>query len=887
MASRKLTFDQSRPVTRNLGASPAMRAPLQASSHQPEFMSPTRGLATPTKPSQRASLARLQQSRRETIAFGSPLLSPTSSKRNPLQSITEKERSRLNQYEADASIKHIPRVGDRVGKMAPRVENHRPVASGADTAGTLTEQHQTSRVAEWIYAYRRAFPSFVFYFEGVDKTTHQRLTAPIRALGAKVETFFSAQTVTHVIVDSTATIGENAASSSHVVALAKRFHLKIWDVEKLENRVLVFLLPGFNASSLQNSSVVTAKRKLNEAFSAEKLYAMRHKTFEGTAVSHNVDFYYFKHYFVLVEDDSHLNRPAIVEDFRPPEQGRDPPWPKLYMVPTGRCPFVQYEEPTTSSKSSESDPEETNKENLTPEPEHTLPTVGIASKTPVNQTRTMSRRQTWTPAAIRTAGFANNDEAVRTPSRPTIAATLQPSGAQAPVAAANAGAGANGGDFDAPQTPTRQSRALTTAAVTALGKQLGGYPYDPMGAIDSNASGIGQGVGITSTSTAFHMGGADPVLQQNLLQNLHGGLVSHLSKLEQPIAGAAAAAASNVSKLAQPVPRRNGRVPVEPRTKKIRAPVRRPVVARPGYCENCRVKYDDMIDHIKTAQHRRFASNERNWVELDNILDCVKRPLCSKTTSDPPMYDTLYSIPPNDVIADSRSASAIALASLPGNWAGATFGASTPSHQSASTQLMPSGRLGTETPTTTAAATDFGAAAALTASRPPASIIDLTFSNPNTNSSCASPVVDNDGNADLAQPAISTTITPVTPLAQRGANYGVNNKNGVSIEALVSTLETPQFHNQHLNNPYDDPSTVVAARGVYNHSHDESLMTPTQIPRHFEFIHENGGATLVQPNRIHTKLRPDGTTKVSHDITNRRATADRLCRMLHGENDGI
>ncbi|KAJ1803042.1 Cdc7p-Dbf4p kinase complex regulatory subunit, partial [Coemansia sp. RSA 2599] len=376
MASRKLTFDASRPSTRNLGASPAARSPFKDSPQQNALVSPAQALGTPTRSAQRAALSRMQQSRRETIAFGGPLLSPTANRRNPLQAITEQERQRNNQLQQiqddmGLGVRYAPRAVDsklhRQAEMPPpRPDALALAAHGAlggahgaigvaamaeadacTNAGADAHSQQTKRVAEWIFAYRRAFPNFVFYFEGIDETTKQRLSAPIRALGAHIETFFSAQAVTHVIVENAGALDENAANASHVVALAKRFQLKIWDIEKLEKRVLAFLLPGFNAAAAQSPSVVTAKRKLNEAFSAEKLYAMRHKTYEGAAVSHGVDFYYFKHYYVLAEDNTHLNRPAIMEDFRPPPPGRDPPWPKLYMVPTGRCPFVQYDDPTT------------------------------------------------------------------------------------------------------------------------------------------------------------------------------------------------------------------------------------------------------------------------------------------------------------------------------------------------------------------------------------------------------------------------------------------------------------------------------------------------------------------------------------------------------------
>ncbi|KAJ2807288.1 Cdc7p-Dbf4p kinase complex regulatory subunit, partial [Coemansia guatemalensis] len=519
MSSRKLTFNAPRPSTRNLGASPAGRSTLHNSQPHADLLLPARSLATPTRPAQRASAVRLHQN---TAGLASPLHSPTAlhgsaqGRRNPLQAITSREQQSNNKAPAEAAT------------------------HSRGSVSTEQQREQKARLSEWIKAYRRAFPSFVFYFEGIDESTVQRLSVPIHHLGGKVETFFSAQSVTHVIVEHPDMVSsENAENSSHVVLLAKRFGLKIWDVTKLEKRVLGLLLPGYNASNAQGANVQSAKRKLNEAFSTEKMYAMRHKAFEGASVAHCVDFYHFKYIYVLVEDATHLHRPAIMEDYRPPEPGRDPPWPKLYMVPTGRCPFVQYEDPTTSSKGSDTDAED-NKENMTPEPEDTLPTAHLPSKTPVNRIRT-PRGAAWTPDAG--CAVAEDSPSARTPRASTVV---------------------RGADESQLVTPTRPPRSQAVSGMVAA-------PVDDVSVarlagtvavMDSNASGIAQSHGVTSTSTAFHLNAMDPVMQRSLLQNLNGGRVTHLSRLEQPVATAPRVAGGVQGT------RTHGRAPPIPRTKK-------------------------------------------------------------------------------------------------------------------------------------------------------------------------------------------------------------------------------------------------------------------------------------------------------------------------------
>ncbi|EGG10646.1 uncharacterized protein MELLADRAFT_103324 [Melampsora larici-populina 98AG31] len=49
--------------------------------------------------------------------------------------------------------------------------------------------------------------------------------------------------------------------------------------------------------------------------------------------------------------------------------------------------------------------------------------------------------------------------------------------------------------------------------------------------------------------------------------------------------------------------------------------------AKAGYCENCRTKYGDFKRHVITRKHRKFATNEDNWWELDKLLERTCRRL--------------------------------------------------------------------------------------------------------------------------------------------------------------------------------------------------------------------------------------------------------------------
>lgn len=50
---------------------------------------------------------------------------------------------------------------------------------------------------------------------------------------------------------------------------------------------------------------------------------------------------------------------------------------------------------------------------------------------------------------------------------------------------------------------------------------------------------------------------------------------------------------------------------------------------KPGYCENCRSKYDDFDEHIAGRKHRKFAEDDGHFAEIDTLLNRVSRPIAA------------------------------------------------------------------------------------------------------------------------------------------------------------------------------------------------------------------------------------------------------------------
>ncbi|PKI83515.1 Cdc7p-Dbf4p kinase complex regulatory subunit [Malassezia vespertilionis] len=52
---------------------------------------------------------------------------------------------------------------------------------------------------------------------------------------------------------------------------------------------------------------------------------------------------------------------------------------------------------------------------------------------------------------------------------------------------------------------------------------------------------------------------------------------------------------------------------------------KRPREKRPGHCENCRCRYEDFDEHLRSRRHRKYALDEGNFVALDELLQRIQR----------------------------------------------------------------------------------------------------------------------------------------------------------------------------------------------------------------------------------------------------------------------
>ncbi|KAF8577755.1 hypothetical protein K439DRAFT_1621857 [Ramaria rubella] len=515
------------------------------------------------------------------------------------------------------------------------------------------EERQQAR-EEFLAKYTKAFPSFVFYFDDRDGG-RQQAESKVLALGAvrcpsafyksvwlidpkKIEHFFSAS-VTHVITNRPQppkneqydpSNKENVANKAllpkgnvlkspiqlkarnhdhggydKLVRNAVQLDKKIWSFAKLDN-VLARLIPS--SSNASKVKVNHQSPPLTKLLQHERLHGT---TSERDPRERRHDYQYFAKgsHFLLVEDMwGELAPISIMEYPAPPrsvEKDKLPTYPVLYMDPRARSPFVRFDE----KQARKLEKMETNEKLKEAEKE----------KHRTKMKEILLKRQ--------------NDEAQRKTKNLRRCVSMSQLGRRAVTRADIKHLGS-----DNHESGVALSNSLGIAGDN-VGQQQVASGFGPsttgLGTGHNYLAASGNSVAITSTTTtslARTLGSGSSRLPPNLREQL-GRQVVTSRRLD------AAGGKENIN-------------PFESRLRKAKSTTTMRLPAReeskkPGYCEACRVKFEDFTEHIRGPRHRKFAQNENNYIDLDFLLRRLQRKLSSdvesevespdmKTQEDPP-----------------------------------------------------------------------------------------------------------------------------------------------------------------------------------------------------------------------------------------------------------
>ncbi|OTA33288.1 hypothetical protein BTJ68_06133 [Hortaea werneckii EXF-2000] len=537
-------------------------------------------------------------------------------------------------------------------------------------------------IRQWQRHYRKQFPNFVIYFDNVPDDVRSKTIRQIQSLGAREEKFFSNK-VTHVVTtrsippelattspedqgkdDSTQqkVSQQNAASDvrkgtflldahmqrranthaahapvdvdpkklqnqgADILSRARQLGIKIWALEKL-HRMLSTILDtdaGDQGTGHDTRSHVTGGRTASKAGrNADLEQLLRNEKLTGpTDRDMSVagqDMATFRGCYLYVHDMDEKTKPVMVRDYPKPGARETGKWPQFRLSGPGRCPFV--EDPSYQKRQAQEASAAKAQEELT--------TQRRLRATSAQETAA-SRQTQDRPLTERHANLRRSPRKIDAPAKP----------------------------LDPPKPPPANKQILTEnvplfgstqQSLRGLPRMIGGEPvasgvqasnvtsairsqYVSSAAISSTAPGANHRVGDSKEVSALKR----KVLERgNSINSTNSVLSSHMNDMRAALNG------DN-----EPPPRAAKRKAQEtlgvvnedeedydrgkrPSKQRKPAPRRRKPVERdpkPGYCENCRDKFDDFDEHIQSRKHRKFAMTQDNWKELDELLGKLKRP---------------------------------------------------------------------------------------------------------------------------------------------------------------------------------------------------------------------------------------------------------------------
>ncbi|GAA6063080.1 hypothetical protein JCM10212_003138 [Sporobolomyces blumeae] len=517
---------------------------------------------------------------------------------------------------------------------------------------TERQEKLAAESALWRAKYKKAFPSFTFYFDAIDEATKAQLGVQVKKLGASVDQFFSKK-VTHVVTSravpaqsnkenvdspavSTSKMGGQVESavgkakkhsgrspksyslpngqklrphagdldknpfidSQDILSKAVDFKLKIWHLDKLQ-----LILSRINSHSPNKHDLANQRNpSLPSLLRDEQLFGTR----ERDPFVPRSDMHYFgpNKYYLLVEDSTGEHRPIVIQEYDKPRKTEDPAWPILYGGVEGRSGFYKYDgapivypqrvRPDAAARPIAPLPGQ--KQNVNPNAEGSGKLMAGFSTT-----------------AARAVGAPNLRRAISLQNVPRAGTSkvVEPS---APLERENKHA-APGGIHrrDSYIAASGNSQIITSTTGTSTRSGAAMQPGQGKGgAVDKRLAVLANrtvSVSMARTGAAKDSAGERPTKGMRRSVSVDGGIAKKFELKEEP--------------------------------------------KKPGYCENCRIKYDDFKTHVVSSKHRRFALNKKNWVDLDGLLEQIARRVVPTESLLPPSPSSAASSSPGRSIEDS------------------------------------------------------------------------------------------------------------------------------------------------------------------------------------------------------------------------------------------
>ncbi|MCJ1312297.1 hypothetical protein MMC25_005971 [Agyrium rufum] len=437
-------------------------------------------------------------------------------------------------------------------------------------------------------------------------------------------------------------VRKEPVKNTDVLVRAKEMGIKVWGIEKFE-RIISLLIedgePGqpsrheHNLRGKINSAPVATKQgrqaDLSTLLKNEKL----HGASDRDPVKDRV---MFKGPYIFVHDMNEKYKPIMVREYPKVENKDDGAWPHFRSVSSGKCPFV--EESANSRRENERFERERERqkelerqrlamlkardqdaprtravsamESAEMKPPHMLQN----GRVPLS---TLPQGTTGQPRCAEEAEEVDPKEQVSYMSAPSAIRGLR-----------HFPAGDGPGYFGGEPTASGLQQSNITSAIRS---QM----------ISSTAAAPGAKAGL---SKEVHE------LKRKVLEKNSGPSLASLTSVRRPESQESVRSVAPPRVAKQKAQEKIGGTKLvniqeeedrpysdeeEDTSDHVEKPVRRPSRSiaharrdpKPGYCENCREKYDDFEEHTISRKHRKFALDSGNWKDLDRLLADLVRPL--------------------------------------------------------------------------------------------------------------------------------------------------------------------------------------------------------------------------------------------------------------------
>lgn len=439
----------------------------------------------------------------------------------------------------------------------------------------------------------------------------------------------------------------HASQTTDILTKARELGIKIWALEKFQRMMSTM----FNTETgeqpngpLTRSHAITSLKQPKEA---ELQQLLRNEKLNGPAdrdmAVATQDTCPLRGYYIYVHDMDEKTRPVMVRDYTKVAVKEEGKWPQFRLSSIGRCPFIEDHSHTRKLREEE------------------------RRQAAMERERKIAEHAPRTRAQAAALEGANPEQGALTERQANMRRSPRKLSMDKDAAK----------PLDPPKgIPSKRTNSIDSmpplfgsaqANVRGMPRYVGGEPVasgvQPSNITSAIRSQIVSSNAISSTAPGARMGTSKEIhaLKRKVLErgtsvaSNHTITSSYLNDMRAALNGEAPPATRAAKRKAQEtLGGINEEEEDEGRRRKAQPPRKKAAVERelkPGYCENCRDKFDDfdqvspspphtkptqsltLTQHILSRKHRKFALSPENWSELDALLGKLERPLKTQHVS--------------------------------------------------------------------------------------------------------------------------------------------------------------------------------------------------------------------------------------------------------------